>query len=414
LTLKRTHTVLALILGAMLLMAACGGCSGPGNATKSASRGGGVGDASVQGRKDTENTSRPTRARVTVVPRDGATGVDTRGVLRVTAANGKLVSVVVKNAAGDEVDGGISADGRGWRTAETLTTGTGYTVDAVARDTEGRKAVKHTRFTTLKPKNTFTGYYTPEQGQAVGVGMEVSLNFTRGITDPAAVEKAVKVTASPSVPVVGKWYGNDRLDFRPEKYWTPGTKITLSLRLDGVEGRPGVYGWQRKSVHFTVGRSQVSVVDSAKHTMKVYRGGALYRTIPITSGASATTTYNGTMVISEKYVRTRMNGQTVGFGDAYDIKDVPHAMRLTSSGTFIHGNYWAAPWVFGNSNVSHGCIGLRAVRGGDAGTPAAWFFSHSIVGDVVVVKNSRDRTVQWWNGLNGWNLPWSEWTNGAK
>jgi Bacterial Ig domain len=121
LTLKRTHTVLALILGAMLLMAACGGCSGPGNATKSASRGGGVGDASVQGRKDTENTSRPTRARVTVVPRDGATGVDTRGVLRVTAANGKLVSVVVKNAAGDEVDGGISADGRGWRTAETLT-----------------------------------------------------------------------------------------------------------------------------------------------------------------------------------------------------------------------------------------------------------------------------------------------------
>ncbi|MGW2992727.1 hypothetical protein ACWDA9_13555, partial [Streptomyces sp. NPDC001193] len=30
---------------------------------------------------------------------------------------------------------------------------------------------------------------------------------------------------------------------------------------------------------------------------------------------------------------TRMNGQTVGFGGEYDIPDVPHAMRLTTSGT---------------------------------------------------------------------------------
>ena len=46
------------------------------------------------------------------------------------------------------------------------------------------------------------------------------------------------------------------------------------------------------------------------------------------------------MVISEKLKVTRMNGDTVGFGGEYDIKDVPHAMRLTDSGTFIHGNYW--------------------------------------------------------------------------
>jgi lipoprotein-anchoring transpeptidase ErfK/SrfK len=284
-------------------------------------------------------------------------------------------------------------------------------VDAVAKNGEGRRAAKHTDFTTLKPKSTFIGYFTPENGSTVGVGMEVSLNFTRGITDRAAVEKAVKVTASPSVPVVGKWYGNDRLDFRPQRYWAPGTKITLSLRLNGVEGRPGVYGQQSKDVHFSVGRSQISVVDSAKHTMEVYRSGRLQRTIPITSGAPATTTYNGKMVISEKSLQTRMNGRTVGFGDAYNIKDVPHAMRLSTSGTFIHGNYWAASSVFGNSNVSHGCVGLRDIRGGgDSGTPAAWFFNHSMIGDVVVVKNSKDKTVQWWNGLNGWNLPWSEWT----
>jgi len=105
-----------------------------------------------------------------------------------------------------------------------------------------------------------------------------------------------------------------------------------------------------------------------------------------------------------------MNGDTVGFGGEYDIPDVPHAMRLTTSGTFIHGNYWAAPSVFGSSNTSHGCVGLRDVQGaGDAATPAAWFYANSLIGDVVQVVNSKDRTVQWYNGLNGWNLSWSQW-----
>ena len=59
-----------------------------------------------------------------------------------------------------------------------------------------------------------------------------------------------------------------------------------------------------------------------------------------------------------------MNGDTVGFGGEYDIKDVPHAMRLSTSGTFIHGNYWGASGIFGTTNASHGCVGLRDVRGG--------------------------------------------------
>ncbi|NEE32692.1 hypothetical protein G3M53_45485, partial [Streptomyces sp. SID7982] len=79
---------------------------------------------------------------------------------------------------------------------------------------------------------------TPEDGSTVGVGMPVSINFTRGITDPEAVEKGIKVTAEPAVEIEGHWFGNDRLDFRPEKYWKPGTKVTVELNLDGVEGRP--------------------------------------------------------------------------------------------------------------------------------------------------------------------------------
>jgi lipoprotein-anchoring transpeptidase ErfK/SrfK len=125
------------------------------------------------------------------------------------------------------------------------------------------------------------------------------------------------------------------------------------------------------------------------------------------------------MVISEKFKETRMNGATVGFTDAdgkgeYDIKDVPHAMRLSSSGTFIHGNYWGARSVFGSANTSHGCVGLADVKGaGDANQPAAWFYNNSMVGDVVIVKNSPDRTITPDNGLNGWNMSWADWQAGS-
>lgn len=113
---------------------------------------------------------------------------------------------------------------------------------AVAKDAEGRESAKDTVFTTLVPKNTFVGQYTPEDGSTVGVGMPVSIHFTRGITHPKDVEDAIKVTADPAVPVEGHWFGNDRLDIRPEKYWAAGTKVTVKLNLDGVEGLPGCTG----------------------------------------------------------------------------------------------------------------------------------------------------------------------------
>jgi lipoprotein-anchoring transpeptidase ErfK/SrfK len=239
--------------------------------------------------------------------------------------------------------------------------------------------------------------------------MPFSLRFTRGITKPEDVEKAITVKTEPAVEVAGHWFGNDRLDFRPEEYWKSGTKVTVELNLDGVEGRDGVYGEQSKTVSFTVGRSQVSVVDAKKHTMKVMRDGKLFKTIPVTTGKPGYATWNGQMVISEKFRVTRMNGDTVGYDGEYDIKDVPDAMRLTDSGTFVHGNYWGGD-AFGNYNASHGCIGLRDVRGGyDRSVPAAWFFDNSMAGDVVTVKNSTDPTVDPANGLNGWNLSWEKW-----
>ncbi|MFB8210235.1 Ig-like domain-containing protein [Streptomyces sp. NPDC056010] len=390
----------ALAVGALLLLVtACGG--GDADAGSADGKAGGV--------KDQDTSA--SQAVVTVAPKDGTDDVATSGALKITAAQGKLTVVKVSDPKGGEVEGKIATDGASWVPDHHLASATKYKVHAVAKDAKGRESAKDTSFTTLVPKNTFIGQYTPEDGSTVGVGMPVSIHFTRGITDPEAVEKAIKVTAEPAVPVEGHWFGNDRLDFRPERYWAAGTKVTVKLNLDGVEGRPGVYGKQAKTVSFTIGRSQVSTVDAKTHRMKVVRDDKQIKDIPISAGAPATTTYNGQMVISEKLRVTRMNGDTVGFGGEYDIKDVPHAMRLSTSGTFIHGNYWGGPGVFGNANTSHGCVGLQDVRGGgSSSTPAAWFFDNSLIGDVVVVKNSNDKTISPDNGLNGWNMSWSEWT----
>ena len=392
--------MLASAIGVLLLaVTACGG----------GGTGSGSGEGEGKGKDSGDAQSKQSEAVVGITPKDGAKSVDTSGALKVTAQKGKLTEVEVKDAKGKKVDGEISGDGASWTPSTHLAGATKYTVHAVAKDSEGRTAAEDAGFTTLTPENTFVGTFTPEDGSKVGVGMPFSVRFSRGITNPEDVEKAIRITTEPAVDVEGHWFGNDRLDFRPEKYWKPGTKVTVDLNLDGVEGRSGVYGEQDKTVKFTIGRNQVSVVDAKKLTMKVMQDGKTIKTIPVTTGQPGMETWNGQMVISEMLTVTRMNGETVGYGGEYDIKDVPHAVRLTTSGTFLHGNYWASG-AFGNYNASHGCIGLRDVRGGwDKKVAAAWFFNHSMVGDVVVVKNSEDRTVDPDNGLNGWNMSWEKW-----
>ncbi len=361
---------------------------------------------------------------ISIFPEDGATEVGAETRIRVQIPDGRLESVKVmriEDAQQQTVAGRIAADGLSWQPepgAARLALAAKYSVDAVAVDASGQRSARHATFTTLVPERRFIGYFKPENRSTVGTGMIVSFSFNRAITDRAAVQRAIRVTSEPEVEVAGHWFGKDRLDFRPEEYWKPGTEVTVDIGLRDVEGAPEVYGSQDKKVTFTVGRSQVSLVDAEAMTMEVRRDGKPVSTVPITAGAPKTTTYNGKMVVTEMHEVTRMDGATVGFTDKegkgeYDIKDVPHAIRLTTSGTFLHGNYWADESVFGKENVSHGCIGLRDAKGGSATTPGGWFFDRTLIGDVVEVVNSKDRTVAPDNGLSGWNMDWKQWKAGS-
>ncbi|GHH80680.1 lipoprotein [Streptomyces sulfonofaciens] len=391
----RAGLVLAAVLGGAALLASAVGCS----------------TAALLG------TSRTPADVIAVTPGDGRGNVPVGRRIGVQVRSGRLESVRVmryQDAQRYKVPGRVSADGLTWRPLGRgrLATAARYTIDAVALDGHGRRAARHASFRTVVPDRRFIGYVTPENRATVGTGMIVSLEFNRPIRDRAAVQRAVRVVSRPPVPVAPHWFGRSRLDFRPEHYWKPGTRVRVQLRLRDVAASPGVYGLQYKTIAFTVGRSQVSRVDAAAHTMQVRRDGRLIGTLPITAGAPTSTTYNGKMVVSEMMEVTRMDGRTVGFGGEYDIPDVPHAMRLTSSGTFLHGNYWAEG-VFGTDNVSHGCVGLRDVKGGSSSTPAGWFFDRSLIGDVIEVVNSQDSQVDPGNGLSGWNMSWRQWRAGA-
>ncbi|GGR62140.1 lipoprotein [Streptomyces eurythermus] len=373
------------------------------------------GDASAKNDGKGGDSPKTSAAKIAISAKDGSTGASINAT-GVKVSDGKLTEVKMTVAgSGQAVPGAISADGHTWKPERRLERGTKYEINATAKDSEGRPAAANAIFTTVSPANSFIGTYTPDDGATVGVGMPVSFTFDKSITDKKAVQSHITVNTSSGQQVAGHWFGDRRLDFRPQEYWKAGSKVTMNIDLDGVQGAQGVYGVQKKTVSFTVGRSQVSTVDVNTQTMTVVRDGQTIKSVPISAGSPEHTTYNGQMVVSEKFTQTRMNGSTVGFGGEYDIPDVPHAMRLTTSGTFIHGNYWYNKGnpPFGRTGTSHGCVGLADVQGAQGDTSAKWFYDNTLIGDVVIVKNSPDTTVAPDNGLNGWNMQWSAWTAGS-
>ncbi|MEU4349975.1 Ig-like domain-containing protein [Streptomyces sp. NPDC023838] len=399
------------VLGGVLLLSACnddGKDKGGADASKTSQS-----QVDKAAEKDTSD------AKITITPKNGADNVGINNDTKVAVTDGKLTSVVMTSAEGTPVTGKISADGLSWVPDKQLKRSAKYKITATAQDAKGRQAHENASFATVSPANSFIGNFTPESGSTVGVGMPVSVTFDKAVTNKKDVQSHISVTSSSGQEVVGHWFGAQRLDFRPQDYWKSGSTVTMKLDLDGVEAKPGVTGVQEKTVTFKIGRNQVSTVDAQTHQMTVTQDGKTVKTIPISAGAPDHKTYNGTMVISEKFKETRMDGATVGFKDGdgkgeYDIKDVPHAMRLSASGTFIHGNYWGAKSIFGSVNTSHGCVGLSDTKGaGDAGTAGAWFYEHSIVGDVVVVKNTGDKTIAPDNGFSDWNMGWEQWKAGS-
>ena len=343
-------------------------------------------------------------APLKISPAAGSKNADPAQGITVTAAGGgKVGNVTVKTSSGRPVAGTLSANGASWHSTYALPTGASYTVTATGTDASGHPVTATSSFTTLTPASSFHTQIFEGAGATYGVGMPIMLTFDHPITDKAAVERALTVTASK--PVVGAWYwdGSEAVDFRPRDYWPAGTTVTFSSHLDGVEGAPGVYGVHDLTQTFNIGQSVVAVADTKNFHTQVYIGGKLTYTWPISTGRATMPTPDGTYLSVEKGNPVRMIGGTKGTSGYYD-ELVNWAVRFTFSGDYYH----SAPWSVvsqGESNVSHGCVNLSPQ---DAQT----YYSLSVPGNPITVISS-PKAGNWDDGWTEWFLSWSQYLAGS-
>ena len=339
----------------------------------------------------------------------GATNVPVDTILRVAAVDGALKTVKVRSAAGPLKGAVDQASGR-WIASDRLEPGVRYRVLATATNAEGTQADSDTVFTTealALSQQTYPSV-SPLDGEKVGIGMPVVVTFDLPVTDKAAFETKMKVTAVPAQAGSWRWVSDKEAHWRPQAYWKAGSKVSVNIDINSVSAGGGVYGQEDRDLAFTVGDAHVYKVNAKTHQMKVLSNGKLLRTIPITTGKAGFITRSGTKVIMEKFATRRMNSETVGIpagsSEAYDLDDVKWAMRLTNSGEFIH----AAPWSVGSQgheNVSHGCTGMSTAN-------AAWLYNMTRRGDVVQYVGT-NRPMESWNGYGDWNIKWPDYVAGS-
>ena len=323
--------------------------------------------------------------------------------LQITADGGRLAEVSITGPKG-AVAGDFSADGRTWIAENNaLKYGTVYLVRARAVDTRGVPVETTSSFRTVDPSELFSGQVSPENGAVVGVGTPITVTFDRAIRDRAAVENALVVRTPTPIEGAWSWKSPTTVVFRPAEYWPSNIAVQVDLNLMGVRAKRGVFGESNISSSFTTGVSMVTKVNALTHTAEVYRDGTLIRTIPVTTGKPGFETRSGIVVITTKETSRVMDAATGGTDrsdpEYYRIL-VRHAMRITTSGAFLHG----APWSEGSqgrANVSHGCIGMSSAN-------AEWLFDQSSLGDVVEITGT-SIPQNLGNGVTVWTEAWSQW-----
>jgi lipoprotein-anchoring transpeptidase ErfK/SrfK len=341
---------------------------------------------------------------LTFSPAAGTKNANPAAGITVTAADGsKVTAVTVKTTADQTVSGALSTDRKSWHSTYALPTGQSYKVTATGTDSAGLVVTETSSFTTMTPSSAFRTEIYEGQDATYGVGMPIMLTFDHPIVDKAAVERSLQLTTSH--PVVGAWYwdGSEQVDFRPRDYWPANTTVSFDGHLDGVEGAPGVYGTHDLTQTFTIGESVIAVASTDTHKTRIYVGGALKYTWPISTGKTTTPTPDGTYLSVQKANPVRMIGGRKGTAGYYN-ELVNWAVRFTYSGDYYH----SAPWSVvdqGTTNVSHGCVNLPPE---DAET----YYNMAIPGDPITIESS-PKAGNWDDGWTEWFLSWSQYLVGS-
>jgi len=402
---RRGHGYTAALMGlCFLLLATLGSTAGP--ALSDTTQSSALTSPMVQAPPAASLLRGTTPAVLQISPANRAVSVRPNAQITVRASSGTLRTVTLADASGDKV-AGQAGPGATWKATELLHPGTAYTLTVAAIGPDGAATTKKSRFTTLKPKVSATYTLIPADG-VVGVGMPVIVQFDSAISSKAQraeVEKRVKVTSVPEQAGAWGWLDDRQLMWRPRYFWKPGTKVTVSTPLHGVQTGRNKWIVDDRGTRFTVGSSMVSSVDMKRHTLTVRRNGKVIREIPVSTGKPGprTETRSGTKVIIERRSAITMDSATIGIpkgSPGYYKIHTRWNLRLTWTGEFVH----SAPWSVGaqgTQNVSHGCTNMSP-------TNAEWMFRSSKMGDVVTFTGSK-REFQPTEGIGVWVYSYPGW-----
>jgi lipoprotein-anchoring transpeptidase ErfK/SrfK len=337
---------------------------------------------------------------------DGAVGVAVDSPVTVNADDGVLASVEMVNENGRAVDGQLSPDGVHWATTERLGYNRMYTLTAKARGLGG-VATRQLTFQTHSPHNLTMPYAMPHDGEVVGVGEPVAIQFDEVITNREAAEKAIVVTTDPPVEGAFYWLNKREVRWRPEHFWKPGTNVNIAVNTYGVDLGDGVFGEDNIRSHFTVGDEVIATADDNTKMVTVRVNGEVVKTMPTSMGKDSTPTASGTYILGVRFAHMIMDSSTYGVPvnspNGYRT-EVDFATQMSYSGVFVH----SAPWSVGaqgHTNTSHGCLNVSPSN-------AQWFFEHTKRGDVVQVLNTIGPPLSGTEGLGDWNIPWDQWHAG--
>ena len=318
------------------------------------------------------------------------------------ATGGRLTGVTLTSAEGKQVAGAVSPDGKRWTASEPLEFSTSYTWAGSANGPSGAVPVRGS-FTTVKPEEQTHATINIGDGNTVGVGAPVIVQFDGRVQDRAAAERALQVHTS--VPTEGSWAWlpdtpeGSAVHWRPKEYWKPGTQVSVDAPLYGVPYGEGNYGKENVSAHFTVGRNQVVKGDARSHQLVVERDGNPVQTFDASYGMASDpnrNTKSGIHVVSGKQDTVRM------ISPRYNYDQVEHwAVRMSNNGEFIHANP-ATTGSQGSSNVTHGCVNLST-------SDAKKYFDSALYGDPVEITGTGKELSASDGDIYDWTIPWDQW-----
>jgi lipoprotein-anchoring transpeptidase ErfK/SrfK len=362
-------------------------------------------------------------AALSIEPAPGATDVSPSGRVLVTANSGTLDTVQLVNDAGKSITGVMTPDTKAWKPTNQLGYGRTYTLTITARGPGGMPSRQTSSFTTVSPDNQTEVYLETtaggllQDGATYGVGAVVVAKFDEPITDKAAAEKRFQVTTTPKVTGSWNWIDDQTAHWRPEKYYAPGTSVTVTANIYGAPLGDGLYGQDDEHVSFKIGDSHVSIADDTTKQVSVFDNGKLVRTMPTSMGMGGTETIGGTTLsfwtppgiytVMDKANPVIMDSSTFGLPInsrlGYRVT-IPWATRISMDGIYLH-QLNATVWAQGNTDTSHGCLNLN-------GDNAKWFYDFSVPGDVVEIRNTGGPPLKL--SQNGdWSVPWNEWRKGS-